>query len=48
MTFFAEFKKRVSATLLEFKKIPIQVSFNKDRTWNLYTNTLKKYGLEPR
>lgn len=47
-TSVAEFKKRVSATLLEFKKIPIQVSFNKDRTWNLYTNTLKKYGLEPR
>jgi hypothetical protein len=42
-----EFLKRINKALSEFKKLPIEITNEKDIEWVLYTGILKSYELEP-
>jgi hypothetical protein len=42
-----EFLKRINKALSEFKKLPIEITNEKDIEWELYTGILKSYELEP-
>ena len=42
----SEFLKRINKTLSPFKKLPIEITNEKDADWNLYTDILKGYDLE--
>ena len=44
----SEFLKRINKALTEFKKLPIEISNDKDIDWELYTGILKSYELEPK
>lgn len=43
-----EFLKRLNDVLSNFDKIPIQISNEKDEGWELYSEILKGYNLEPK